>query len=238
MARPLKIFLVVVYCVAFCIMLYLLARVFGEKFWVAVLVVWVIPAAGWLLKATASRLQIWPRQFARAVVRNLAVGCDIAWARQRRPWRGGMMTLQELLNAHGVSREELMHLEDPEISNDAFCNQVQLEHMTTRHDFLRTKFYRVSDPGREYIYALVEPNAITIIERSEGFSEPLRLLEKAKRERQFHLLKMSALVFLLLVGLSFLHDVWHRRFFDFHEMILGAVLTSIGFVLIWSEWKK
>ncbi|MGA2875951.1 MAG: hypothetical protein ABSE82_10505 [Nitrososphaerales archaeon] len=50
MVKSLEIFLVVVYCVAFCVMLYLLARVFGEKFWIAVLVVWVIPAVNWLLK--------------------------------------------------------------------------------------------------------------------------------------------------------------------------------------------
>jgi hypothetical protein len=149
-----------------------------------------------------------------------------------------MMTLQELLNAHGVSRERLMHLEDPEISNVAFRQQVRLEHMTTRSDFVRAKFYRVNDPGRDYIYALVEPNAITIIQRGEGFPEPLPLLGKAKWERRFHLLRMFAAVFLFLVGLSFLNEDWHRRYLDWSEMFVGALLVSIVFVVLWSEWRK
>jgi len=157
-------------------------------------------------------------------------------------WRGGMMTLEELLNAHGVSREALVHLEDPAISNAAFSNQVHLEHVTNRDvlsDFgLRAKFYRVNDPGRDYIYALVEPNAITIIERGEGFSEPLPLFGKAKWERRFQMLKMVAAVFLLLVGLSFLNEDWHRKYLDWNEMFVGALLVSIVFVILWSELKK
>jgi hypothetical protein len=81
---------------------------------------------------------------------------------------------------------------------------------------------------------------MTIIERGEGFSElaDSRLIGKAKWRGRLRLLKMFAAVFFLLVGLSFLNEVWHRHSADPLEVVVGALLASLGFILLWSEWKK
>ena len=42
-------------------------------------------------------------------------------------YAGGMMTLQELLDNHGVRRDAVWHLEDPEIPDEAFAADVGLE---------------------------------------------------------------------------------------------------------------
>jgi predicted PurR-regulated permease PerM len=49
MKRALKTFGIVLYVVAFCVTLYLMARALGPIFWKAVYVVVLIPAVGWLL---------------------------------------------------------------------------------------------------------------------------------------------------------------------------------------------
>lgn len=165
------------------------------------------------------------------------------------------MTLQELLNSLEVSRERLVHFEHPEISDETFVADLQLEWVDGEG-----RLYRINDPKREHLYAFTtEPifiileaetaekaskHLLVVMERASELAiarSPKTLLKAQSQirwKKRFHLLKMFAAVFLLLVGLSFLNEVWHRRSADPFGVVVGATLASVGFVLLWSEWKK
>jgi len=78
------------------------------------------------------------------------------------------MTLQELLDQHGVARDAVWHLEDPEISDETFTADVGLEWAGVGG---YGAIYRIGN--REGVYALVKPDGVTLVQRSEEVSEML-----------------------------------------------------------------
>jgi hypothetical protein len=171
-----------------------------------------------------------------------------------------MMTLQELLNERGAERRAVVHFERPEISDEDFAAEVHLEWTATDDDSSEGSLYRIDDDKHEQLYAFVDEvqiiitqaesaekaaeRVLAIIERSTELARArnpktlVKLHRQGEWKRRFHLLKMFAAIFLLLVGLSFLNEVWHRHSADPLEVVVGAVLASLGSVLLWSEWKK
>lgn len=78
------------------------------------------------------------------------------------------MTLQELLDNHGVSRGVVWHLEDPEISDETFAADVGLDWAGVGG---YGAIYRIG--GREGVYAVVKPDGVTIVQRGEEVSDAL-----------------------------------------------------------------